>query len=110
MNNAEELLPDGLVLAPVWRRALAVLINLLVVIAGIVAVGAGVFGAVKLGLTRRLAPARGLLTRRLAALRRALDPSHSETDAVRRKHDCSCRSRASPWSLMDEIGAASAPV
>jgi hypothetical protein len=75
MSDAAELLPEGLALAPVWRRVAAVVINLLIVIAGIVAAGASVFGAVKLGLTRPLAPARRLLTRRLAGWGKRLDRS-----------------------------------
>lgn len=75
MNDATGLLPDGLRLAPVWRRSAAALINLLIVIAGILAAGAGVFGAVRLGLTRPLAPARRLMTRRLARWEKRFDRS-----------------------------------
>jgi hypothetical protein len=53
-----------------------VLINLLVVTAGLVAVGAAVFGAIQLGLTRRVTPARRLLTGRLAASGERFDPAH----------------------------------
>jgi hypothetical protein len=76
MSNAVDLLPDGLELAPVWRRAVAVLINLLVVAAGLVAAGAAVFGAIKLGLCRRLTAARRLLAGRLAAWRERFDPAN----------------------------------
>ncbi len=67
MNTAVDLLPDGLQLAPVWRRAVAGLIDLLLVTAGLVAAGATVFAAIKLGLTRRLSPTRRLLTHMFAA-------------------------------------------
>lgn len=75
MNSADELLPDGLELAPVWRRAVAGLINLLVVVVGLVAVGAAVFGAIRLGLTRPVAPVRRMLTRRLAVWGERFDPT-----------------------------------
>jgi hypothetical protein len=74
MNDAVDLLSDGLELAPVWRRAVAGLINL-VVIAGLVAAVAGVFGAIELGLTRWLTPARRLFTRRLDAWGERFDPT-----------------------------------
>jgi hypothetical protein len=57
-------------------QLVAVLINLLVVTAGLVAVGAAVFGAIQLGLTRRVTPARRLLTGRLAASGERFDPAH----------------------------------
>jgi hypothetical protein len=67
MDTAVDLLPDGLELAPVWRRAAAGLINLLVVVAGLAVAGVAVFAAFKLGLTRRLTPAGGALSRKLDA-------------------------------------------
>lgn len=73
MNHGVDLLPNGLELAPVWRRAAAALINVLAVIAGVVAAGVAVFGGVKLGLTRRLAPALRPLSRRWSAWAEGLD-------------------------------------
>jgi hypothetical protein len=75
MNTAVDLLPDGLELAPVWRRAAAGLINLLVVVAGPAVAGAAVFAAFKLGLTRRLTPAAGVLSRTFDAWGERCDSS-----------------------------------